>query len=278
MDNIVPESYLEWRRSQGFDDEAIFFLYNQIDSQNLDRINIFLDTQRTDNKYNFDINIAVEKVNQAGSRIVKRNDKKTTEFMLGMSSTVSEFKHAFDLAMYGNYDSCLILMRASFESLFRMIIGGVKAKEDVFENILERKSWPTKIGKKERNWDDALLVDRALGMFEMCVIMDKMNLTYPIKNTYDFLKIKELNPYVHRNMPQILNSEHFQMNTRFKYDRGKIELCSKYYFLYIEIWLIVMQNVSDTINMYLLPLVDQSKDLKKFFPEYTKLLSNRVLK
>lgn len=279
MSNFVemPHSYFEWRLSQGFDEGAIPLLYMQKDSRNLDELQVFLDSQEIINKPVFDINLAVKYVNIVGRKIKSRGSKELIEFMILATSTVEEFRGAFELALIGRYEASLILMRSSFEGFLRMMFNAIKAKEVFFQKTLMKREWPTKLGNKEIHWEDALNVNKALSLFEMCIISDKLNLSHPIKPLYDYLDIKTLNNHTHKNILQILESDTFILNqTTRKFDKEKLDIVSQYYQKYTEIWMIFMQNSADVLQPVFEPLVAPSKELETTFPNYVNLAYDRM--
>ena len=273
----LPTAYFEWRLSQGFPEGAIPLLYKLKDSKNLDELQVFLDSQESFNKPVFDINMAVKYSKIVSQEIMSRGSKDLIEFMVLATSTVEEFRGAFELALIGRYEACLILMRSCFEGFLRMTFNAIKAKEMFFETTLMKKKWPTILGKKEIHWEDALNVEKALTIFEMCVISDKLKLSHPIKSLYEHLDIKTLNNHTHKNISQILESDTFILNqTSRKFDKEKLNLLSIFYQKYIELWMIFMQNSADVIQPLFKPLVAPNKELEFTFPNYVNLAYDRM--
>ena len=273
----IPSSYYSWRLSQGFEEGAIPLLYSKIDSSNLAELNVFLETQKITNMAEFDINIAVRLLNKMGGRIRDHGSKDMKEFMVTVTSISEEMLFAFHLGMLGRYEAAFILMRSCFEGLLRMTFNGLKVKESYFQTALSKRTWPTKIGNKKVDWDDPLKVEKASSIFEMCVLLDKIELARPIKPLYEFLEIGRLNKHTHRNILQVIDSDSLLFNkSKRGFNQNKIDLLTLYYRRYSELWLIIMQNSADYIQPVFEPLVHPNNEIQVSYPMFYQLIFDRA--
>lgn len=276
----VPEYYEKWRLSQGFNEEMSTFLYDRIDSKNLDRLRVYLDSHYKDNRRN-DLPIVSEMLQTVTKKIVDSaaTSQEFSEFGFIVMALQPNLDLAFELSMYGYYDASLTLMRSSIEGMLRLVINGIKVKQPFFEKLLTKVSWPTKIGRNEVHWEDALNVEkRAASIFEMCIILDKIRITHPIKGSYEFLEIKPLNDLVHMNINSILESDASIYNqTERVFSKQKRDQAAECFFRYSELLLILIQNGRDCIDFELEPLLMPSKALGDIFPTYSKLIYDRLV-
>ena len=275
----MPSPYVEWRESQGFNLEESALLYWKKDSVNVDEIKIFLESQLTSNQDTlFDLNFGVECINKAFKQIYDRGNKDLLEFLIMIFSTKNDFINATEYALIGHYQTSMVLLRSCFEGQLRMIFNSIKAKEEKFTEILSEKKWPTNISNRRVHWEDSLNLDKPLSLFDMCVILDKIKMTSPLKNSYEYLGIKELNSYTHRNIDKIIDSESFLVNAvkGNKFDKEKLRVIFDYYQNYAEFALIIMQNAADIIQPEFQPILYPDSEVKSKFPNYRKLTIDRL--
>tara|TARA_B110000881_G_C18483829_1_gene468015 strand:- start:118 stop:972 length:855 start_codon:yes stop_codon:yes gene_type:complete len=275
----VPEHYEKWRLSQGFNQEMSTFLYERIDSQNINRLNVFLETHQIDNCLD-EIPFVMTILDSVCKEIVNLVpiSQDYCEFAMNTTALAHNLNLALELSMYGYYDAALILMRSSIEGMLRLCFSSIKDKQTFFEKLLTRISWPTKIGKRVVHWEEALNTkDKPLPIFDMCVILDKLKMTHPLKGTYEFLEIKQLNGLVHKNIETIEQSDSFiGKQAEREFSANKRDEVAKYLFKYSELWLILIQNARDCIDFELKPIVLPSKELRNLFPNYSNLINDRL--
>ena len=280
----VPEHYEKWRLSQGFTEEMSTWLYDKVDSteKSLNRMKVFLDSHYKDNRRE-DLPIAHGMMERVSQKIVDsaegRKGKHFTEFGLITSALATNLNLALEISMYGYYDASLTLMRQAIEGMLRLTINGIRVKQPFFEKLLSKTAWPTKIGQREIHWEDALNIEKkASSIFEMCVILDKIKITHPIKGCYEFMEIKQLNDLVHMNMASILESDASIYNqTERVFSKEKRDQVAECFLRYSELWLILVQNARDFIDFNLEPLLMPTKELTDIFPIYTKLIYDRLI-
>ena len=275
----MPKPYVEWRESQGFNLEESALLYSRKDSKNEDELRIFLESQLTSNQATlFDLNFGVECVNKALKAVFDRGDRDLLEFLIMTFSTKNDFVNATEYALIGHYQTSMVLLRSCFEGQLRMIFNSIKAKEEKFTQILSKKKWPTKISNRRVHWEDALNLDKPLSLFDMCVILDKIKMTRPLKNSYEYLAITELNSQTHRNIHKILDSETFLMNAvkGNEFEKEKLRVILDYYQKYVEIALIIMQNAADIFQPEFQPILYPDSEVESKFPYYHKLTIDRL--
>ena len=274
----IPESYFYWRLSQGIEEGAIPILYSQRDSKNIDEMQVYVKTHHIENAYELDVKFAIDSLANANYQMCNSGNQDLTLCALKMNSTCQDILLVLELMNTGFYDAALTLIRSSIEGLLRMSIKSVKDLEPYFEKIISKKEWPTKISKDRLvSWDDPLKEEKKSTIFDMCVILDKLSLTHPIRGSYEYLEIKDLNLKTHKNVDSVRTSDSniFNQTTR-QYSRERHHLVTKYYLKYLELSLVLSQNAYDCISFRLAPLLMPSKELELTFPVYSNLLKDRL--
>ena len=286
-----PEDYVNWRESQGFNTEEgdIELLWKTVDSKNIDELKVILESSRIGNGVDEKLFKTISVMQLAQRRLLNRGEKHTLEAHFLILAVNGNLNISLDLAKRGYYTSGMVLMRSAIERLLRVFFNAIKNKEHLMKSHLEKIKWKRvrkkcKCGdghyteNKYPDWGDALKVEKGLTLGQMCIILDKMKFTKPLKDTYRFMRVKELNSITHQGIMEIVANDlnHFNQSKR-NYDEEKWNEINDYIVRYNELVLIFWQNFVDIIDPRLEPIIFPNKDPgTDIFPKYSELAFSRT--
>ena len=262
------ESYIDWRKCQGFSEAEAILLYENLDSfrDELNEPSVYLETIA---KYNPMFSAGTEAISRATTRIWNRYPNAAESYI----QHINRLTTIMNLVSVGNYDAATVLLRSSIEAFLRsnMLFIDSLANQNLIPNVNDEDC--------VRSTSDDPKVAMSIG--QMCRVLKRLKYNGKIRSPYHFMKIDYLNEITHSNIKTIKKGDDNILNTlsiKKEFDENACDKFVKVFLRFVEFQIVFWQCIVDKFDPLIEPviiLIMETPADDKTFPRYQKVLENR---
>ena len=264
------QSYLDWRKCQGFSEAEAILLYENLDGfrDELNEPNVYLETIA---KYNPMFSAGTMTISKATTRIWKRYPNAAESYI----QHINRLTTIMNLLSVGNYDAATVLLRSSIEAFLRsnMLFIDSLANQNLIPNI------------NDEDWVRATSDDPkvAMSIGQMCRVLTRLKYNGKIRSIYHFMKIDYLNEVTHSNIKTIKKGDDNvlkNLSIKKKFDENACDKFLEVFLRFVEFQIVFWQCIVDEFDPQIGPVIKLQFETpadEKTFPRYQKVLENRFV-